>query len=182
MSRERKAVLAHWLGQKKTTVREREEAKEDLDLWLKRTKLAIDAREVDMARAAKERAVEAREKYRAATARLIEIESELEKVRSEKWIPNQDEADAARQRAEHTAREFQKLGVDARFDALGDPRDVALDAPTDPLADTLETFESPAASPSLAGSTTPIPRSALDEADALLDDLSDLDEPPEDAP
>lgn len=149
-AREKKALLAHWIAQHKTTSREREDAKEDLELWFKRAKLALDAGEVELARAAKDKATEARERYRKATARVIEIEEELTKVRSEQTIPNEEEVAAAKARAQHAASEFQKLGIDPRFAALE--------------------HERPAPAGAAATPPTSDHSSALAEADALLDE------------
>ena len=166
-AREKQAVLAHWLGQKKSTVREREEAKTELDKWFKRAKFALDAGEVELARAAKDRATEAREAYRKATARLIEIETELEKVRAEKIVPGLEEARAARARAEHAAGEFVKIGIEPKFAALVEGSRPISDAELDARPDV----------PTSQPSPEPSHASALEEAEALLDAEWADDEP-----
>jgi hypothetical protein len=118
---ERYHELAHWLGQKKTTEREREEIQKDLELWFKRAKFAVDQGELELARAATERAKVYQEEFRKITARLIEIESELEKLREQKVVPDEAEFKAAQTRAEHAAGEFVKMGIDPKFSAI-DPR------------------------------------------------------------
>ena len=115
---ERYHELAHWLGQKKTTERERDEAKKDLELWFKRAKFAVDQGELDLARAATERAKAYQEEFRQVTARLIEIEAELETLRERKVVPNEAEFKAAQARAEHAADEFARIGIDPKFAAI----------------------------------------------------------------
>lgn len=156
-ARQKKAMLAHWLAQQKSAAREREKAKDLLELWFKRAKLALDAGELELARAAKDKATEAREEYRKATARLVEVEQQLEAVRAEKTLPNAEELEAARARALHTAGEFEKLGIDTRFAALEQAG-----------------FGAEGARPAGTGAAPASEHArALAEADALLDDGHD---------
>ncbi|MFT6395854.1 MAG: hypothetical protein ACJAYU_000596 [Bradymonadia bacterium] len=177
--------LAHWLGQKKTTVRERKEAKKELEKWFKRAKFAVEQGKLELAQEATTLAKSYQEEFRKVTARLIEIETELEKLRAEKVIPNEAEFKAAQARAEHTASEFAKMGVDPKFAAI-DPRFAKLrvreeldgsvpdallyePSPLEEAEQALGDFVSP--SSSSPPSTDPLDDldGALAEADGLLD-------------
>lgn len=169
---ERHAELAHWLGQKKTTERAREEAKENLELWFKRAKFAVDKDELELARAATERAKFYQEEFRKVTARLIEIESALEKLRAEKVVPNQEEFQAAQARAEHAAGEFAKMGIEPKFAAI----DPAFGVVRPPDAEGDSTAPPPTDEP--APPTDPTLSDALAEADSLLDEPLEPTEDP----
>lgn len=118
MSRERHALLAHWIAQKKLADRELEEAEGELDLWFGRATLALNKGEVTLARAAKDRADDAELRVRSAAARCREVEAELRGARETRADPSQDEAADARIRAQHAAEEFKKLGIDPQFAEL----------------------------------------------------------------
>ena len=178
MSDDKRAMLVHWITQRKLTTRENEDAVEDLQLWLKRSKMALDAGKIELARAAKDQAVIAREKVGASALRLKEIEAELEAIRSEPTIPNALEANAALQRAEHAAGEFAKMGIDTRFAGLGDPDsitlpDVTADTLGATLTDPLVDVGAPLSADGIGGVHPDDHRSALDEAEALLNELYD---------
>ena len=186
---ERYHELAHWLGQKKTTERERDEAKKDLELWFKRAKFAVDQGELDLARAATERAKVYQEEFRKVTARLIEIETELEKLREQKVVPNEEEFKAAQARAEHAAGEFAKMGIDPKFAAI-DPEfahiraggDSATPTSGDPGVPAVAGTGLSAPSDTETAPLNPLPDRPLDLTDALAeaDNLLDLPVDPED--
>lgn len=163
---ERYAELAHWLGQKKTTERAREEAKGNLELWFKRARFAVEKEELELARAATERAKVYQEEFRKITARLIEIEGALEELRSQKVVPNEDEFKAAQARAEHAAGEFAKMGIDPKFAAI------------DPEFAVIRPADGPTDAPGPAVRTQPTLSDALAEADSLLDEPLDPTEDP----
>ncbi len=187
--------LAHWLGQKKTTVRERKEAKKELEKWFKRAKFAVEQGEMEMAREATDLAKGYQEEFRKVTARLIEIETELEKLREEKVVPNEAEFKAAQARAEHAAGEFAKIGIDPKFAAI-DPKfakiraqdeldgvapidDALLDRPLEVAEQALGEFESPSQTPPSEDPLDDLD-GALAEADGLLD--LPIDTEPDDEP
>jgi hypothetical protein len=159
MSRSAKrALLVHWISQKKQAERERNAAKEELATWFKRARFALDKGEVELARAAKERALDARNAMDGASARLVEILTELDRVRAE---PEESlDVLAAKARAAHTAESFRALGIDPKFAALeeagyGHGLDALLDANP-------ETADA-------TGATTGVEDDVWAEADALLD-------------
>lgn len=173
-AREKAALLAHWLAQHKTTARERDEAKDALETWFKRAKLALDKGELELARAAKDKAAEAREAYRVATARLVEIDTELSRVRGELAAPDTGDSLAAHERAAQAAEEFRKLGIDPRFAAM---EEAGYGRGLDSL--TGDTGAPPASVPTGVAPTDPSePPDAWAEADALLDEPLDPELPP----
>lgn len=160
MSRSAKrALLVHWISQKKQAERERDAAKGELATWFKRARFALDKGEVELAHAAKERALQARNVMDGASARLVEILAELDRVRAE---PEESlDVVAARARAAHTAESFRALGIDPKFAALeeagyGHGLDALLDAAPDATAQT-------------ADPASGAERDVWAEADALLD-------------
>lgn len=131
-----RALLTHWIAQQKAAERALEEARADGKKWFQRAKLAKEQGRLDLVEPARQRALEARERYEKAARLLAEATAEREAAANEaRELKQRKPFDDAQRRAEHAKGEFAKLGIDPEFAALETETEAAIRAAEEELAD-----------------------------------------------
>lgn len=111
-----RGMMAALLAQQKEAERDRDRAVADGKLWLRRVQLAMSRGDVELAGAARDKALEARDRHTDALKRLQEVDVRKSALRREARGEGEPAPEVVR--AQATIEAFRAMGIHPEFEAL----------------------------------------------------------------